>query len=47
MPWQMVPGKRLSELARISAGVFADWSPADAFLVGTWLAASARSQLQS
>lgn len=47
MPWQLVPQKRIQELAETIAMVCPTWSVEDTFLVGTFLAASARQQLDT
>jgi hypothetical protein len=45
MPWQYVTLKRINELAADVAALMADWSVYDVYLVGTYLAASARRQI--
>lgn len=45
MPWNLVPYKRINELGEQIAVLTVDWTAYDSFLVGTWLAASARHQL--
>jgi hypothetical protein len=45
MPWSVMPMKRVRELAEKVADFAADWSAYDSFIVGTFLAASARRQI--
>jgi hypothetical protein len=45
MPWNLVNRKRITELATQVAELVPDWTVNDTFLVGTFMAASARHQL--
>jgi hypothetical protein len=45
MPWSLVNRKRITELATQVAELVPEWTVNDTFLVGTFLAASARAQL--
>jgi hypothetical protein len=45
MPWNLVNRKRINELATQVAELVPEWTVNDTFLVGTFLAASARAQL--
>lgn len=46
MPWELVNRKRIDALANQIADFAADWSVYDSYLIGTFLAASARMQLR-
>lgn len=47
MPWSAVPLRRIHELAEEVAAMAAGWTAYESWLVGTWMAASARHQLLS
>lgn len=45
MPWTAVTHKRMRELSQRMALETVDYSPYEGLLVGTWMAASSRSQI--
>ena len=47
MPWGFVSHKRMIELSQRIAVETRDWTPYDGILVGTWMAASSRHQIQA
>lgn len=45
MPWKIVTHKRMVELSQRVAVETVDWTRYDGLLVGTWMAASSRTQI--
>lgn len=45
MPWDLVPHNRIIELANQMADFASEWNVYDTYLLGTFMAASARAQL--
>lgn len=47
MPWTAVSWKRMKELSQRMALETVDYTPYEGLLIGTWMAASSRSQIRA